>query len=95
MHKVYWIKFLALFLRVGFEKPCQYFGVDRPKLHKIQGVVGCQRSKITKIDLFSKNVPNHPDFAPGEYGVPKLGESGPFCPQTVKILYTAPLWSQH
>ena len=52
-------------------------------------------AKLPKIDLFSKNVPNHPDFAPGKFGWPKPSKKGSFGPITLKNLYTAPLLTKH
>ena len=52
-------------------------------------------SKLPKIDLFYKNVPNHPGFAPGKFGGPKPNQKGSFGPITLKKLYIAPLLTKH
>ena len=60
-----------------------------------RAVYGLSRLKKVKIDDFSKNVPNHPDFAPGKFGGSKPTKRVSFITQAPRNLYTNPLTGQY
>ena len=76
-------------LRVNIE----YFRTVYIAVRPVWGVLKIGRfgPKNSKIDIFPKNAPNHPDFAPRKFGDAQSTTWGPNRPKKRKKLYITPL----